>query len=129
MLGNVDGVPERRLKQRVRTFLVWDRIFKNHGQWFKGVVSHPEESSSHCRMQGLPAAPGCVLGKKDARRAWLSEENQDAGPGVIYLALLYLPVCCDLLVHCSSVNACLRLVDPWLSNLHVNLLIPQILKL
>lgn len=95
------------------------------------MVSHPEESSSHCRVQVLPAAPGCVLGKKDAGRAWLlvSEENQDAGPGVNYLALGYLPVHCGLLVHCSSVNACLQLVNPWLSSLHVNLLIPQIPKL
>lgn len=49
----------------------------------KDVVSHPGESSSHCWMQVLPAAVGCVLGKKGAGRAWLlvSEENQEAGPG------------------------------------------------
>lgn len=29
------------------------------------VVSHPEESSSHCWTQALPAAAWCVLGKKD----------------------------------------------------------------
>lgn len=60
----------------------------------------------------MPAAPGCVLGKKDAGRAWLlvSEENQDAGPGVNYLALGYLPVA----VVCLFTVVQLMLVFNWL---------------
>lgn len=92
-------------------------------QWFP--IQRRVAATAGCRsclqLQGVSWARRM----QEERGYWCQKRIKIQGL-VNYLALGYLPVRRGLLVHCSSVNACLQLVNPWLSNLHVNLLIPQI---